>query len=121
MHIRKGDNVIVISGASKGKSGRVDKVLLNEDLVVVEGVNLKKKHQKPRRANQRGQVIEVAMPIHISNVALMEDGKPVRAGRKLVGEEWIRVSRKSGKEVYRSGQRLEEKRFCLSSLLNAKR
>lgn len=89
----------MISGASKGKSGKVNKMFLRDNLVVVEGVNLKKKHQKPRKSNQKGQVIEVAMPIHISNVALVEEGKPVKVGRKLVREKWVRVSRRSGKEI----------------------
>lgn len=99
MKIHKGDNVIVVSGASKGKSGKVNKTFLRDNLVVVEGVNLKKKHRKPRKSNQKGQVIEVAMPIHISNVALVEEGKPVKVGRKLVGGKWVRVSRRSGKEI----------------------
>ena len=97
--IRKGDNVIVISGANRGKTGKVSRVFPREKLVVVESVNLRKRHQKARRANQKGQILEKAMPIHLSNVALLEGGKPVRVGRKLIGERWVRVSRRSGKEI----------------------
>lgn len=99
MHIRKGDNIIVIAGAHRGKTGKVHEVLRDRNLVIVEGVNLRKRHTRARRANQKGQVVEKAMPIHVSNVALVEDGKPVRVGRRLVGEKWVRTSRKTGKEI----------------------
>ncbi len=99
MHIRKGDNIIVISGAYKGKTGKVSRVFPDRGFVAVDGINLKKKHQKPRRANQKGQLIEIAMPFPASKVALLEGGKPVRTGKKLVGAKWVRVSRRSGKEI----------------------
>ena len=99
MKIRKGDNVIVISGSEKGKKGQVARMLADKNSVIIEGLNLLKRHQKPRKAGQKGQIVEKAMPIHVSNVALIEGGKPVRTSRKQVGEKWIRVSRKSGKEI----------------------
>jgi large subunit ribosomal protein L24 len=99
MIIRKGDNVIVISGASKGKTGAVRRVFPRTERVLIDGVNLRKKHQRPRRANQKGQMIDVTMPIHVSNVALVEDGKPARTGIRREGEKKVRVSRKSGKAV----------------------
>lgn len=99
MKIHKGDNVIVISGSEKGKKGQIARVLAEKQSVIIEGLNLLKRHQKPRKAGQKGQIIEKAMPIHVSNVALVEGGKAVRAGRKLVGAKWIRVSRKTGKEI----------------------
>lgn len=99
MKIKKGDNIVVISGAHRGKTGKVHEVFRDRELVVVEGVNLRKRHERARRANQKGQVVEKAMPIHVSNVALLENGKPVRTGRKLVGEKRVRVSRKTGKEI----------------------
>ena len=97
--IKKGDNVIVISGSEKGKKGQVSRVIAEKSAVVIEGLNLLKRHQKARKAGQKGQVVEKAMPIHVSNVALLEGGKAVRAGRKEIGGKWIRVSRKTGKEV----------------------
>ncbi len=99
MNIRKGDNVIVISGSEKGKKGQIARVFADRNLVLIEGMNLMKRHQKPRKAGQKGQVVEKAMPIHASNVALIEGGKAVKTGQKKVGEKWIRVSRKSGKEI----------------------
>jgi large subunit ribosomal protein L24 len=99
MKIHKGDNVIVISGSEKGKKGQVARVFADKNSIIIEGLNLLKRHQKPRKAGQKGQVVEKAMPIHISNVALVEGGKPIKVGRKQVGEKWIRVSRKTGKEI----------------------
>ena len=99
MFIKKGDNVIVISGAHKGKTGKVHQMLRERELVVVEGVNLRKKHERARRANQKGQMIEKAMPIHLSNVALVESGKAVRTGVKRAGEKWGRGRREAGKQI----------------------
>ncbi len=89
----------MISGSERGKKGQVARVLADKNAVIIEGLNLLKRHQKARKAGQKGQVVDQAMPIHISNVALVEGGKPVRAGQKKVGEKWIRVSRKTGKEI----------------------
>ncbi len=89
----------MITGSEKGKKGRVIRVLKDKNAVIVEGLNLLKRHQRARKAGQKGQIIEKAMPIHVSNVALMENGKPVRSGQKRVGEKWVRVSRKTGREI----------------------
>ena len=99
MTIHKGDNIIVISGSEKGKTGQVSRVLAEQNAVIIPGFNLLKRHQKARKAGQKGQIVEKAMPIHVSNVALVEGGKPVRTSQKQVGEKWIRVSRKTGKEI----------------------
>ncbi len=99
MSIKKGDNVIVIAGSEKGKKGQIARVFADRNLVLIEGLNLMKRHQKARKAGQKGQVVEKAMPINASNVALVEGGKPVKTGQKKVGEKWIRVSRKTGKEI----------------------
>ena len=69
LHVKKGDTVVVTVGNDKGKSGKVLKVFPKLDLVVIEGVGMRKKHQKPRREGQRGQIIDKQFPIHISNVA----------------------------------------------------
>lgn len=66
--IKKGDTVTIITGADKGKSGKVTRVLPKLSAIIVEGVGKKVKHQKPRRAGQTGQVVEKYHPIHISNV-----------------------------------------------------
>ena len=70
MKIKKGDNVTVISGASRGKSGKVLRVITKTEKVVIEGVNLRKKHQRARKEGQKGQIIETAYPIHVSNVKI---------------------------------------------------
>lgn len=99
MKIKKGDNVIVITGKDKGKSGKVVDIFTKKELVLLDGVNVIKKHQKPRKSGQKGQIVERAMPIHISNVALLEGSKKVRAGYIKKGEKKVRVSKKTGKEI----------------------
>lgn len=69
MKIKKGDNVIVIAGSDKGKSGKVIKALPSENKVVVDGINMKKKARKSTKRGEKGQMIEMAMPINVSNVA----------------------------------------------------
>ncbi|MFT4286328.1 50S ribosomal protein L24 [Nocardioides sp.] len=115
-NIKKGDEVLVIAGKDKGAQGKVIGVLRDEDRVIVEGVNRVKKHTKVQdqggRAGTTGGIITTEAPIHVSNVMLLEDGKPVRVGfrrdtvtkRRPDGstyeaERSVRVSRKSGKEI----------------------
>lgn len=69
LHIKKGDTVIVKAGNDKGKTGKVTKVFPKLDMVLVEGVGMHKKHQKPKREGQKGQIIDKQFPIHASNVA----------------------------------------------------
>ena len=68
MKIKKGDNVKVITGKDKGKSGKIVRVLVKENKVIVEGLNMMKKHQRPRKSGEKGSMMNVAMPIHASNV-----------------------------------------------------
>jgi large subunit ribosomal protein L24 len=70
MHIKKGDTVVVLSGNDKGKKGKVSHVMPKKGLAVVEGINMKKKHQKPRQEGKKGQVIDVALPIPASKLAV---------------------------------------------------
>ncbi|MEX2029136.1 MAG: 50S ribosomal protein L24 [Candidatus Paceibacterota bacterium] len=72
MKIRKGDSVIIITGKDKGKKGKIVRVLVRDNKVVVEGTNMGKKHQRPRKSGEKGSVIDVAMPIHASNVKKIE-------------------------------------------------
>ncbi|MBK5215856.1 MAG: 50S ribosomal protein L24 [Candidatus Pacebacteria bacterium] len=69
MKIKKGDNVIVITGSNKGKKGKVLKAMPSENKVIVEGVNMRKKAHKARNKGDVSQILEIAMPIHVSNVA----------------------------------------------------
>ena len=71
MKIKVGDNVRVITGSNKGKEGKVLKVLRNENRVLVDGVNVIKKHVKPNRTNETGGILEVEAPIHLSNVKVL--------------------------------------------------
>lgn len=76
--IKKNDNVIVIAGSDKGKKGKVTQVLRAENKVIVEGVNVKKRHQKSNKKGQPGQIIELVAPIHISNVKLADAPKKAK-------------------------------------------
>jgi len=84
MKIKKGDTVQVITGNDAGKSGRVIKIFLNKDRVVVEGVNIVKKHARPTQDNPQGGIIEKEASIHISNVMMVAGGKPTRVGYKTL-------------------------------------
>lgn len=72
MKIKKGDNVIVISGSNKGKKGKILKAMPSENKVIVEGVNLRKKAHKSKNKGDPSQILEIAMPIHVSNVSKRE-------------------------------------------------
>ncbi|MCA7086689.1 50S ribosomal protein L24 [Cupriavidus sp. DB3] len=97
--IRKGDDVIVLTGKDKGKRGKVQAVL--GDKVAVEGVNVAKKHARPNpMLGTTGGVIDKVMPLHISNVALVDaNGKPSRVGIKLVEGKRVRVLKTTGAVV----------------------
>jgi large subunit ribosomal protein L24 len=66
--LKKGDNIIIITGKDKNKKGKIIRVLPKKDKVVVEGLNMLKKHKAPRRSGEQGSILDIAMPIHISNV-----------------------------------------------------
>jgi large subunit ribosomal protein L24 len=78
MHVKKDDKVIILTGKDKGKTGAVVKSFPKENKVVVAGINVLKKHQKPRKSGEKGQIVEMAMPINVSNVKLV-DGKAKKA------------------------------------------
>ena len=98
MKIRKGDRVRVLTGKFRGKEGEVMSVLPKSNQVIVDGINVAKRHQKPTRAMQQGGIIDKAMPLDVSNVALIDtDGKPTRVGFE-VGSDGTktRIARLSG-------------------------
>ena len=84
MKIRKGDTVQVMSGADAGKVGRVIKVYLDTDRILVEGINIVKKHSRPSQDNPQGGIIEKEASIHVSNVMMIVNGKPSRIGYKTL-------------------------------------
>lgn len=85
LHVKSGDTVQVIAGNSKGKTGKIVEVLIKKNRVIVEGVNIIKKHIKPSAQNPQGEIREVEGTIHISNVKVVDPstGKPTRTGRKV--------------------------------------
>ena len=99
MKIKQGDTVKVIAGKDKGKTGTILTVLKTTEQVIIEGVNVAKRHQKNKRTRAAGQIIEKSMPIHASNVSLMEGGKKVRAGYMMEDGKKVRISRASGKKI----------------------
>ena len=99
LRIKKGDQVVILSGDDKGKTGEVVKAMPSEGKVVVQGVNLVKRHTKPSQTNPGGIVTKEA-PINVSNVALMnKDGKATKVGYKIVDGKKVRVARKSGEVI----------------------
>lgn len=97
IHIKKGDKVMVIAGADKGKTGEVLKVIPNKYKAVVEDVQIVKKHIKPNNDNPGG-INEVPAPVHISNLMVVDpkSGEPTRIGRKEVDGKMVRYSKKTG-------------------------
>jgi large subunit ribosomal protein L24 len=100
--IKKGDKVLVISGASKGVRGEVLRVLPKEERAVVQGVAIAKRHTKPRGMGQPGGIVEQEAAVHMSNLALIDPStdKPTKVGfRVLDGGRKVRVARKSGTAI----------------------
>lgn len=99
--IKKGDKVSVIAGKDRGKSGKVLRVLREENRVIVEGLNLRSRRVRPRRSNEKGQTVQKPNPIHVSNVAVWCDKckKGVRLSAKITGDKKERVCRACGKAV----------------------
>ena len=95
MKIKVNDNVKVVTGEDKGKTGKVLKTLKKENKIVVEGVNISKKHSKPRTNNDKGGIFDIEMPIHVSNVKLV-DSKEVKKESK---KEEKTTSKKSTKKA----------------------
>lgn len=101
MKLKKGDNVIIITGKDKGKKGKIVRVLVAQNKVIVEGANMSKKHQRPRKSGEKGSMVDMAMPLHASNVMMLDPkgGKQTRLGKKKVGNTMVRVARKSNQEI----------------------
>lgn len=100
MKIKKGDTVQVTTGNDAGKTGRVIKVYLDKDRVVVEGVNIVKKHARPTQDNPQGGIIEKESSIHISNIMLVVGGKPTRVGFKsLENGKKVKFSKSTGEVI----------------------
>ena len=96
MNLKVGDKVIVIAGSNKGREGTIKKVLRDENKLIVEGVNLVKKHQKAS-GQESGGILEIEAPIHASNVMIIDPKtkKPTRIGKKIVKDKKVRIAKKS--------------------------
>ena len=99
LQIRKGDTVRVITGKDKDKEGKVLSVNVKKNTVVVEGVNMVTKHQKPSAANQQGGIVNMEAPINVSNVMYLHKGKPTRIGFKVEGDKKVRVAKATGETI----------------------
>lgn len=100
-HIRKGDSVIVTAGDERGKVGEVLRIDTKANRVIVQGVNIHAKHLKPTQANPQGGIIRREMPMHISNVSPVADGKPTRVRFETKGDGTkVRVAVRTGKELH---------------------
>lgn len=107
MKIRKNDNVMVIAGNDRGKTGKVLKVFRKDSKIIIEGINLHKRHTKPSQSNPQGGILEKEASIHISNVMLIDpnNNQPARLGSQIILDEKtgkkkrVRVSRTSGEMI----------------------
>jgi large subunit ribosomal protein L24 len=100
MKLKKGDTVVVIAGKDKGREGQVMTVLPAANKVIVSGVNLARKHQKARKQNEQGGIIDKDMPINASNVMLVHKGKPTRIGYKVKDDGTkVRIAKSTGEEI----------------------
>ena len=101
MFVKTGDKVKVIAGKDKGKEGVVVKTIAAKDRVVVEGVNIVKKHQKPNNQYPQGGIVELEAPIHVSNVQLLDPStnEPTKVGYKVEDGKKVRFAKKSGKTL----------------------
>ncbi|MDC3417806.1 50S ribosomal protein L24 [Aquibacillus salsiterrae] len=101
MHVKKGDKVQVITGKDKGKQGVILEAYPKKDRVLVEGVNVVKKHAKPSQDNPQGGILNFEAPIHVSNVMLLDpkSGEPTRVGYEVKDGKKVRIAKKSGQAL----------------------
>jgi large subunit ribosomal protein L24 len=101
MHVKKGDKVMVITGKDKGKTGVILTAYPKKDRVLVEGVNIVKKHTKPNQDNPQGGIVSQEATIHVSNVMVIDPktGEPTRVGYKIEDGKKVRVAKKSGENL----------------------
>ena len=100
LKIKTGDTVRVIAGNDKTKEGKVQKVFIEKNKAIVEGVNMVSKHQKPSAANPQGGIVKKEAPIHISNLAFVDSkGEATRVGYRVEGDKKVRFSKKSNEVI----------------------
>jgi large subunit ribosomal protein L24 len=96
MNIKKGDNIKIIAGKDRGKTGKVLRVFPERNRIAVEGINLYKKHSKPKRQGEKGEVVEIMRPFHISNAQIICSSckQPTRVGNRFEGTVKVRYCKK---------------------------
>ena len=100
MKIIKGDSVRIMTGSDKGREGRVLKSYPVKNKILIEGINIVKKHVRPSQDNPQGGITEKEMPVNISNVALLVNGEPTKVGYKILDDnKKVRISKKTGEVI----------------------
>jgi large subunit ribosomal protein L24 len=101
MKVKKGDNILIISGKDKGRTGKIMKAFPKEWKILVEGINLKKKHVRPKKEGEKGQVVEIPAALNISNVKIIcpKCGKATRVGYKIEKDIKKRICKKCKQDI----------------------
>ena len=98
--IKKGDRVVLLTGRDKGRQGEVTQVFPKEERLIVQGLNLVKRHTRPSQSDPQGGIKTKEAPVHISNVAYVDrDGQPTRVGFRVEGDKKVRYAKKSGEVI----------------------
>ena len=99
--IKKGDRVVLLTGKDKGRTGSVTKVFPKEERVLVEGLNIVKRHTKPSQTDPNGGIKNKEAPVHVSNVAIVDSaGKPTRVGFRMEGDKKVRFAKTTGEVIH---------------------
>ncbi|MCX6724187.1 MAG: 50S ribosomal protein L24 [Candidatus Staskawiczbacteria bacterium] len=101
MKVKKGDNILIIAGKDKGRTGKIIKAMPKELKVLVEGINLKKKHVRPKREGEKGQVVEIPAAMDVSNIKIVcpKCGKATRVGYSVENKEKYRICKKCKQKI----------------------
>ena len=98
--IKKGDDVVVLTGKDKGRTGKVTRVLPKDNRVVVQGINVVQRHTRPSQVNPQGGIVNKEASIHVSNVALVDsNGKATRVGFRMEGDKKVRFAKSTGDAI----------------------
>ena len=101
MKVKKGDTVLIIQGKDRTKTGKILGVYANEDKIIVEGINLKKKHVKPKRQGEKGQIVQIPAKLDVSNVKIIcsKCAKATKIGYKVEKDKKYRICKKCNQEI----------------------
>ena len=101
MKIKKGDNVLIITGKDKGRKAKVLKSFPSKGLILVEGVNIKKTHKRPKKQGEKGQIVEISFPMQVSKAQILcsKCSKPTRVGYKIEADNKVRICKKCKADI----------------------